>query len=547
MPARSEWDAIVVGSGLGGLTTAAYLTTNGLRTLVLEKHYVAGGNAHVFRRKQTFEFDVGVHYLGDCGPDGLIPTVLRSVGLEGKVEFLEMDPDGFDTLMFPGLTFRVPKGWDRYRERLVAALPDDETGLHRCLDTLQGVVSDFARIKLPVEPEDVPRLMQEAPNFMTWGMRSLGDLFDHCSLGQKARAVLAAEGGPYALPPSRAPVIMQAVVMDHYLKGAYYPRGGGQVLPAHLVDVVRSHGGEVRTRAGVERILVEDGAAVGVRLTSGEELRAPVVVSNADLKRTFLEMVGEEHLSPQTVARVRQYRMALPLFCVYLGLDIDLRGRIPNTNYLYYTSFDIEGPYQDCLDGRVPSDLGFFITVASVKDPHTETIAPKGYSSLEIMSLVPADYSVWGIEKGPASGERYHRNPVYQSLKERLTDALVEGAERVIPGIGEHIIWKEAATPISQEHFTFSTGGTSYGIDLAVDQFGPNRPTPKTEIDGLYLAGASTVFAHGIAGVMRGGVGCASAVLGRDLQSEVDAGRVFGDPAKLSGGGPDWDPWQASR
>jgi len=342
-------------------------------------------------------------------------------------------------------------------------------------------------------------------------------------------------------------VIMQAVVMDHYLKGAYYPRGGGQVLPAHLVDVVRSHGGEVRTRAGVERILVEDGAAVGVRLTSGEELRAPVVVSNADLKRTFLEMVGEEHLSPQTVARVRQYRMALPLFCVYLGLDIDLRGRIPNTNYLYYTSFDIEGPYQDCLDGRVPSDLGFFITVASVKDPHTETIAPKGYSSLEIMSLVPADYSVWGIEKGPASGERYHRNPVYQSLKERLTDALVEGAERVIPGIGEHIIWKEAATPISQEHFTFSTGGTSYGIDLAVDQFGPNRPTPKTEIDGLYLAGASTVFAHGIAGVMRGGVGCASAVLGRDLQSEVDAGRVFGDPAKLSGGGPGWDPWQASR
>ena len=545
--ARTNWDAIVIGSGLGGLTTAAYLATNGLRTLVLEKHYVAGGNAHVFRRKQMFEFDVGVHYLGDCGPDGTIPTVLRGVGLEGKVEFLEMDPDGFDTLMFPGIEFRVPKGQDRYRERLVATFPDDETGLHRCLDVLQGVASEFAKVKLPVEPEDVPRLMQEAPNFMKWGMRTLGELFDDCGLGQKARAVLAAESGTYALPPSRAPVIMPAVLMDHYLKGAYYPKGGGQVLPAHIVDVIRSNGGEVRTRAGVERILVEDGKAAGVRLTTGEEFRAPVVVSNADLKRTFLEMVGEEHLSPRTIARVRQFRMALPLFCVYLGLDIDLSDRMPNTNYLYSTSFDTEGLYQDCYEGRVPSELALFITVASLKDPHTKAIAPEGHSNLQIMTMVPADYSLWGIEKGPVSGEKYHRNPVYQSLKQRLTDALVEGAERVIPGIRDHIVWKEAATPISQEHFTFSTGGTSYGIELTVDQFGPNRPSPETEIDGLFLAGASTVFAHGIAGVMRGGVGCASAVLGRDLQSEVAAGRVFGDPAKLTGGGPDWDPWQASR
>jgi all-trans-retinol 13,14-reductase len=547
MSAQSDWDAIVIGSGLGGLTTAAYLATNDLRTLVLEKHYVAGGNAHVFRRKQMFEFDVGVHYLGDCGPDGLIPTVLRGVGLEGKIEFLEMDPDGFDTLMFPGITLRVPKGWDRYRERLVATFPDDETALHRCLDVLQGAASEFTKVKLPVEPADVSRLMQEAPNFMKWGMRTLGELFDDCGLGQKARALLVAESGTYALPPSRVPVILHAALIGHYLKGAYYPRGGGQVLPAHLVDVVRSNGGEVRTRAPVQRILVEDGKAVGVRLASGEELRAPVVVSNADLKRTFLEMVGEEHLSPQTVTCIKQYRMALPLFCVYLGLDMDLRQHMPNTNYFYYTSFDTEGPFQDCYQGKVPSELGLFITVASVKDPHTETIAPKGYSSVQIMTLVPADYSLWGVEKGPALGEKYHRNPVYQSLKQSLTDAMVEGAEQVIPGIKEHIVWKEAATPISQEHFTFSTGGTSYGIELSADQFGPNRPSPETEIGGLFLAGASTVFAHGIGGVMRGGVGCASAVLGRDLQSEIAAGKVFGDPAKLTGGGLDWDPWQASR
>lgn len=547
MSSQSDWDAIVIGSGLGGLTAAAYLATNGLRTLVLEQHYIAGGNSHVFRRKRMFEFDIGVHYVGDCGPDGLIPTILRGVGLGAKVQFLEMDPDGFDTLVFPGLTFRVPKGWERYRQRLVSTFPDEETGLHRYLDVLEGIIAEMRRLQsLGAARDDISRLVQEAPTFLRWGMRPLAQLFDECGLGQRVRAVLAAESGAYALPPSKAPVALQAGLIDHYLRGAYYPKGGGQVLPAHLVDVVRSHDGQVRTRTRVQRILVENGRAVGVRLASGEELRAPVIISNADLKRTFLEMVGEEHLSPQTAARIRQYRMALPIFCVYLGLNMDLRERMPKTNYWCYTTFDIEAVYRDCYEGRLPRELGLFITAASVKDPHTETIAPRGYSSLEIMMWVPSDYRLWAIREGPARGERYHRNPEYRAVKERLAEAAIEAAEQVIPGLREHIVWKEAATPITQERYTLSTGGTSYGIEMAFDQFGPARPTPNTEIEGLYLAGASTVFGHGIVGVMRGGVGCASAVLGRDLMAEVEAGRVFGDPSCLKGGGPGWDPWRAS-
>lgn len=549
---KNGWDAIVIGSGLGGLTAAAYLATNGKRTLVLEQHYVAGGNTHVFRRKAQhgklqFEFDVGVHYLGDCGPEGGIPTILRGVGLGDKVEFLAMDPDGFSTLEFPGLTFKVPKGWDKYRERLVAALPDDETGLHRCLDVLEDMGQEFRKISLPVKPEDVPRMMQEAPNFMRWGMRTLGELFDDCGLGQKARAVLTGESGDYALPPSSTPVLLHAMLTDHYMHGAFYPKGGGQVLAANLVDVLRSHGGELRTQVRVERIIVEDGKALGVRLAGGEEVRAPVVVSNADIKRTYLEMVGAEHLSPGTVSRVNQWRMALPIFCVYLGLDIDLNDRIPNTNYFLFTGFDMEGMYRDCEEGRMPSELWTYMTAASVKDPHTGAIAPAGHSAVEIMTLVPADYRLWAIEEGPAAGEKYHRKPEYRSFKEQLTQAMIDAAERVIPDIREHIVWKEAATPITQERFTFSTGGTSYGIALSPGQFGPARPEPTTEIEGLYLTGASTVFGHGIAGVMRGGVGTAAAVLDRDLMSEIYAGRVFGDPSKLTAKGPDWDPWKASR
>ncbi len=542
----TNWDVIVVGSGLGGLTAGAYLATNGKRVLVLEHHYVAGGNSHVFRRMKKFEFDVGVHYLGDCGPGGGIPTILHGVGVD-SIEFIEMDPDGFDTVLFPGLTFKVPKGWDRYRERLVATFPDDETALHRCLDVLENVVAEMVRVRLPVEPADVPRLAREAPHFLKWGLRPLSDLFDECGLGQKARAVLVAESGDYASPPSRAPVLLHAALMDHYLKGAYYPRGGGQVIPARLVDVIRANGGEVRTRATVERIIIEDGRACGVRLAGGAEFRAPVVVSNADLKRTFLELIGREHAPAEIVEKVDAYRMALPLFCVYLGLDIDLRETMPNTNYLLYDTFDIEGMYAQCYEGKVPQELMLFITVASVKDPETEAIAPKGCTSMEVMTIVPPDYRLWAVEDGPAHGEKYHRNPDYRAFKDHLTEAMIDGAERIVPGLREHIIWKEAASPVTQERYTLSTGGTSYGIEIATDQFGPHRPSPATAIPGLYLAGASTMYGHGISGAMRGGVGCAAAVLGRDLFGEVGAGAVFGDPARLTSGGPDWDPWEASR
>jgi phytoene dehydrogenase-like protein len=552
MPDNNSWDAIVIGSGLGGLTAAAYLAANGRRTLVLEQHYVAGGNSSVFRRralkgKLPLEFDVGVHYIGDCQPGGFIPSVLRGVGID-DVEFVELDPDGFDTLMFPGLTVRVPKGWDRYRERLVEALPDDETGIHRCLGVLEALADEMPRIPLPPKPEDLPRLMQEFPNFFRWGMRPLSDLFDDCGLGQKARAVLSAESGTYALPPSRTPVLLHAVLMHHYIRaGAYYPKGGGQVFAAHLVDVIRTHGGAVRTRVRVQRILVEDGHVRGVRLTTGEDILAPVVVSNADIKRTYLEMLGEEHISDQTAARIKQFRMALPLFIVYLGLDIDLRGRIPVTNYLYFPSYDVEGPYQDCFEGRLPRDLMLYLTSGSVKDPDACHIAPEGYTSLEIMTLVPPDYPLWSIEEGPTAGEKYQRNPDYRSAKEHLMEAMIEGAEQIIPGLREHIIWKEAATPITQERFTLSTGGTSYGIELSPEQFGPARPGTTTEIGGLFMAGASTMFAHGIGGVMRGGIACAGAILGRDLMREVMDGKVFGNPKALAGVASGRDAWQASR
>ncbi|MDH3212894.1 MAG: NAD(P)/FAD-dependent oxidoreductase [Myxococcales bacterium] len=550
MSVREGWDAIVIGSGLGGLTTAAYLCAAGKRTLVLEAHYVAGGNSQVFRRNirgRQYEFDVGIHYIGECGRDGIITGVLNSLGLAERVVFRPLDPDGYSTLVFPDFSFRVPVGWDRYRARLIETFPDEADALTKVLGVFRSVADDgrdLARGEITID-----QLAARAPDFLKWGLRSVSDLFREHGLSERASACLLGEQGDYAVRPSKTPVALQAGIADHFLRGAFYPEGGGQVIAGRLIEAIRAYGGEVRTRACVERIRVDGGRVRGVVMArDGEEIDAPVVISNADLKRTFLELVGAEYFPAERIEQIRGFAMATPLFVAYLGLDIDLAARgWPNSNYFIWGSYDIEGLYDRLEHGEaVPEEMAY-VTTASLKDPDTRMIAPEGYTNLQIMTLAPPDYTAFHVSKGPTEGGRYHRDPSYRRAKNALMERLITTAEKLIPDIREHVDWKEAATPVSQERFTRSTGGTSYGIEMSLDQIGPFRVGPTTEVEGLYLCGASTPSGPGITGVMRSGLVAAAAVLETDLLGAVLSGEVLGDRSLLPDLHGNWDAWRESH
>lgn len=547
---RESWDAVVIGSGLGGLSAAAYLCASGKRTLVLESHIVAGGNSAVFRRDlhgRRYEFDIGVHYIGECGRDGLITKVLNGVGLAERVVFLPLDPDGYSTLMFPDFTFRIPVGWDRYRKRLIEQFPHDAEALGPVVDTLRAVSDEGDRLQR--SEGEMGDAVAEAPNVMKWGLRPVTDLFEHYGISQEARAVILAEGGCFAVRPSQTPAVLQAGLLNHFLRGVYYPEGGGQAIAGRLIEAIRAYGGEVRTRTPVGHVRIENGRVAGVTLEkTDEEIDAPVVVSNADLKRTVLQMVGEEHFAPETAEKVRGYRMSYPIFCVYLGLDFDLTERgLTNSNYLMFDGYDLDKSYEHLEQGELPEEISGGIISGTLKDPNSPHMAPKGCSNLQVMALVPKSYAVWNVSKGPADGGYYHRDPKYREAKNAMTERLITSAERLIPDIRDHIEWKEAATPVTQERFTRSTGGTSYGIEMSMDQFGPNRMGPDTEIPGLYICGASASSGPGIAGVLRGGVAAAGAVVGRDLLKAAMAGDVIGPRNLLPEIRPDWDAWKESH
>jgi all-trans-retinol 13,14-reductase len=259
-------------------------------------------------------------------------------------------------------------------------------------------------------------------------------------------------------------------------------------------------------------------------------------------------MLDRDQVSKETLERVEAFRMSLALFCVYIVLDADRVTGEPNTNYFRWGSYDIDGMYAELEEGRMPEADFTYVTVTSRKDPGNRRMAPEGMTSLQIMTMVPREYAMWNAEQGPATvGNAYHRDPKYRDAKEELTERLIASADAMVPGLGEQIFWKESASPLTQERFTRSTAGTSYGIEFAVDQMGPMRLGPRTEIEGLFLTGASTPSGHGIGSVMRGGVATAGAILGTNLMARASAGEIFGDPGLVPEDDGDFDPWEVCR
>ncbi|MBD0694734.1 phytoene desaturase family protein [Streptomyces sp. CBMA123] len=547
---RDRYDAIVVGSGLGGLSAAAYLAADGRSVLVLEQHDVAGGNAHVFRRRRKYEFDVGTHYVGDCGPDGMLPAVLSGLGVRDRVVFRPMDNEqGFDRIITPTATLDVPAGWPAYRDRLRAALPEETEGIDRFVHLAETVAVATREALLG---RSMVELFRESPETMRWARRArtLADALDHCRLSPKGRTLLAAQAGNYGTMPDGIPFADHAAMLDHYLRGAYYPEGGGQVLVAAFVEALEAHGGELRTRCEVRRILIDQGRATGVELADGTRISAPLVISNADYRRTVLDLCGGERAFPaDLVARTREATMRGAMVAVYVALDTELSG-LPNANIWWHGSDDMEAAHAAMLEecerhGTVSELPQLMFSFASQKDPGAAAVCPPGHTNFQVLTLSPPGHGFWGVRGGPADGARYRRDAAYQARKQQFTELMVTAAEKVIGPFRDRVTHLETATPLSHERYVLSSGGTPYGMASwgSLNQ----RPDVRTDVEGLFVVGQSTRYGSGLAAVAGGGTVAAGQILGRPLLNEVVAGTVLGDPARLPDRGPGWDPLLVSR
>ncbi len=518
----TSYDAIVIGSGAGGLTAAVALAQADKKVLVLEQHDRPGGWTHSFTL-EGYRFSPGVHYIGDLQEGGGLRRIYDGLGVSGDLTFCELNPDGYDHIVIGDKRVDFPKGKENLIERLKSHFPHEAKGIDRYFADLTNMVESLSRVGDLNHPV---KSAMSAPTVLKW-MRATGaDLINAHVSDPVLRGVLAGQSGDHGLPPSQVSAFMHAGITHHYLDGGYYPLGGSFAIPRAFVRALKRAGGEIRLQARVKRILVEGKKVLGVELDSGEEIRADVVISNADPEVTFGQLIGRDKLSPKLKRKVDAVKYSTSCLSLFFATDMDLRrdGGLDSGNFWFYDHPDVDKIYTDGLtDAMLQNETppGLFLTVTTLKDPSKKH---SGHHTCESFAFVGYDaFEKWAQTK-------YGARPAdYEAMKEDLAWRMVRGLEKHVPGLSKHIVFSSLGTPLTNEHYLNATRGNLYGIAKSPSQVGPWAFSPRTEFDGLYLCGASTL-SHGVAGVTASGMDAAKAVLNcrsRDILTQNGASLTF--------------------
>jgi all-trans-retinol 13,14-reductase len=342
-PTANEFDIVVVGSGMGGMTTATALSRLDYKVLLLEQAQTIGGLTHAFSRI-GFSWDVGLHYCGLFGPDQPAGKILDWLS-GGTIEFRSVGTV-YDTLHFPdGFEISVARPAAAYKMELKDRFPNNLAEIDAYFEALQ---SAEAAVRMVSAERSMPEPFRSAHRWWNkakiqrWCGRTTGEVIADIVTDPKLAAVLTAQWGTHGGKPQEASFGVHAMVMGHYLEGAAYPVGGAAAIAKGLVPVIEATGGSARAGTPVVAILFDDGKAVGVRTSSGEEFRAPVIVSAIGAGETVKRLLPEEITRQEWAREIATFKPSICHFQVYLGFEGDIaRYGATRSNHWFYESWDI--------------------------------------------------------------------------------------------------------------------------------------------------------------------------------------------------------------
>jgi len=480
---EGTYDAIVIGSGIGGLSVAALLAKHdGRRVLVLERHTTAGGFTHTFSRK-GYEWDVGLHYIGQVGRGSMLRGLFDEV-TDGALEWAPMG-EVYDTVVIDGERWEYVAGRDAWRERMLEYFPDEKEAIDSYLDRVREAIGSsqgfFAEKAVPalVALLAGPWMRRR---FLRHADRTVGEVLDGLN----------------------------------YLGGGSYPVGGSARIAEAVAPLIEAAGGQIVIGAEVSMVLVEGGRAVGVRMADGRELRAELVISDAGVPNTVFRLLPEGTPGRGALlATLEHAARSASHICLYAGLEhTDSELGLGRSNLWVYPSTDQDGDFDRYLaDPEAPLPL-VFISFPSAKDPDFARRYP-GKATIEVVSMASYDrFRGWEGTNWMKRGEDY------EALKDELSRRLIEVLEREVPEVKGKIAYHELSTPLSTRHFADYAEGEIYGLEHTPARFRERALRPRTGLKGFYLTGQDVCTA-GIAGALFGGTVAASSILGKNLLGEI--------------------------
>ena len=492
-----DFDIIIIGTGVGGLTCGASLAQRGLKVLLLEKNRKVGGCCTSFRRN-GFTFDVSVQSIGECHRGGRIWRVLDRLGLLGKMQFIRLEPAR--EYYFPDRRIRQYSDLGSHIEHLSSQFPEESRGIRGVYSVFAQLFKEMSEMPPSLDWFDTKAFRSRYPLYSRWKDKTLQDLLDQFIADLKLKTILSVRSSYALMPPQWMSVVaMSSLEMSYFEGGVYSVKGSVETFPRLLMEKVIQLGGQVLTEQEATRILVEGKKAFGIKTTNGVEYTGRIIVSNCDATLTFCRLIDTKLLSPRFLSKLRGMKPSFSYYITYLGIEGPLGEELPCPNNEIFFDYDLLREYEALSNNQLPSNPSFYLLAPSLVNPDH---AGKGMNTLCLSLKVPYGYStMWGDD-----------------VRKDLSHHLLDKASEMIPNLRDRIVVMTDSTPVTIERMTNNRWGSAYGWAQYPRQAGIYRLNRITPIEDLFLTGHWTSPGGGISAVVASGEITADLIWGRLAQ-----------------------------
>ncbi|NEO26670.1 MAG: carotene isomerase [Kamptonema sp. SIO4C4] len=489
----TEYDAIIIGSGIGGLVTATQLAAKGAKVLVLERYLIPGGSAGYFER-EGYRFDVGASMIFGFGTEGTTNLLTRA--LDAVDVQLETIPDSCQIhYHLPNdLDLKVHRDYEQFIQELSQKFPHEQAGIRKFYDecwTVFNCLNSMELLSLE-EPRYLLRVFFQHPlsclGLVKYLPLNVGDIARRYIQDPELLKFIDMECYCWSVVPAeKTPMINAGMVFsDRHYGGINYPRGGVGQIAQKLVEGLENYGSHIEYKARVKEIILENGQAVGVQLANGKEYRAKRIISNATHWDTF------DKLLPTTTPKKEQrwekrYEKSPSFLSLHLGVKADLLPTGTECHHILLENWDnMEDP-----EGTI------FVSIPTLLDPN---LAPEGHHIIH--TFTPSWMSDW---QGLTSQD-------YEAKKNAAAQRLISRLEAIFPGLRDAVVYQEVGTARTHRRFLGREDGT-YGPIPQRKLLGLlGMPFNRTSVSGLYCVGDSTFPGQGLNAVAFSGFACAHRV-----------------------------------
>ena len=502
---NTPWDAIVIGSGMGGMAAAAALSHVGHKVLLLEQHHTLGGLTHSFSRN-GFTWDVGVHYLSEMAPGDRARALLDWL-CDTPMDFVPMGSI-YDILHIGSAEpLSLSRPYESQEMDLKDRYPDETEAIEAWTKaTRSGHDAMYKIFPTRAMPEVAGDMLDwwNRSSISKWCARTTQQVIDEITDNPELAAVLSAQRGDHGGRPSKASFAMHALIAGAYLpSGAWYPVGGASAYAEHILPTITKRGGEARAGVRVDELLFDGDKVVGVRTENGTEFPAKVVISDIGARETVDSLLPENLGYEDWIAEIRALPCSIAHFNLFLGFEGDIEAAgATRANHWFYPTGATDVVWTDAPDGSPPH---MAVSFGSLKNTAHDPGPRRKHMGQAIFWADWSTVEEWSDMPGSTRGEDY------KTFKQRAEDTLMGHFENCFPELAKLVVYHELATPLSTVNYTGHRKGAFYGLDVTPERVMCHALRAQTPVSGLYLAGQD-VASPGIPGALWGGLLAAASV-----------------------------------